>query len=97
MMTRVILDGSDLEQAMRQQMTIIFMISASNALSGIIDTHLVLRVCVDSSHRIRGNRIDTRTLPAEPAVTPSRSSSALHNGSFSDLLSERTRLFSWVH
>ena len=40
-------------------MVIVFMISSSNTLSCIIATHLVLRVCVDSEHRIRGELIDT--------------------------------------
>lgn len=60
MMTRAILDGSDVEQAARLQMIIMFMISASSALSCIVATHLVLRVCVDSEHRIRSDCIDTR-------------------------------------
>ena len=59
MMMRAILDGSDVEQAARLQMIIMFMISSSNALSCIIATHLVLRVCVDSEHRIRGELINT--------------------------------------
>jgi hypothetical protein len=59
MMVRAILDGSDVEQAARLQMVIVFMISSSNTLSCIIATHLVLRVCVDSEHRIRGELIDT--------------------------------------
>ena len=60
MMVRAILDGEDIEQAARLQMIIVFMISASNALSCIVATHLALMVCVDSGHRIRFDRIDTR-------------------------------------
>ena len=60
MMVRAILDGADREQAARLQMIIVFMISASNALSCIVATHLALMVCVDSERRIRLDRIDTR-------------------------------------
>jgi hypothetical protein len=60
MMTRAILDGSDVKQAAQMQMIIMFMIAASNTLSCIIATHLVLRTCIDSEHRIRSNCIDTR-------------------------------------
>jgi len=60
MMMRAILDGIDVEQAARLQMIIMFMISASNALSCIVATHLALMVCIDSEHRIRLDRIDTR-------------------------------------
>ena len=59
MMTRAILDGSDVEQAARLQIVVMFMIAASNALSCIIATHSVLRLCVDSEYRIRGDRINT--------------------------------------
>jgi hypothetical protein len=59
MMVRAILDGADTEQAARLQMIIVFMISASNALSCIIATHLALMACVDSECRIRLDRIDT--------------------------------------
>ncbi len=60
MMMRAILDGTDVEQAARLQMIIVFMISTSNALSCIVATHLALMVCVDSEHRIRLDRIDAR-------------------------------------
>jgi hypothetical protein len=60
MMTRAILDGSDVQQAARLQIVIAFMIAASNALSCIIATLLVLRLCVDSEYRVRGDCIDTR-------------------------------------
>ena len=60
MMTRAILDGSDVQQAARLQIVITFMIAASNALSCIVATLLVLRLCVDSKYRIRGDCIDTR-------------------------------------
>jgi len=58
MMMRAILDGTDVEQAARLQMIIMFMISASNALSCIVATHLALLVCIDSERRIRLDRID---------------------------------------
>ena len=57
---RAILDGTDVEQAVRLQMIIISMISASNALSCIVATYLALLVCVDSERRIRLDRIDAR-------------------------------------
>ena len=60
MMMRAILDGTDVERAARRQMIIMFMISASNALSCIAATHLALLVCVDSERRIRLDRIDAR-------------------------------------
>jgi hypothetical protein len=60
MMMRAILDGTDVEQAARLQMVIMFMISASNALSCIVSTLLALMVCVDSEHHIRLDRIDAR-------------------------------------
>jgi hypothetical protein len=60
MMMRAILDGTDMERAARLQMIIMFMISASNALSCIVATHLALLVCVDSERRIRMDRIDAR-------------------------------------
>jgi hypothetical protein len=60
MMMRAILDGTDVQQAVRLQMIIMFMISASNALSCLVATHLALLVCVDSDHRIRLDRIDAR-------------------------------------
>ncbi len=57
---RAILDGTDMERAARLQMIIMFMISASNALSCIVATHLALLVCIDSERRIRLDRIDAR-------------------------------------
>jgi len=60
MMMRAILDGTDMERAARLQMIIMFMISASNALSCIVATHLALLVCIDSERRIRLDRIDAR-------------------------------------
>ena len=56
MMTRAILEGSDV-QAARLKIIITFMIAASNALSCIIATHLVLRSYVDSEYRIRSHCI----------------------------------------
>lgn len=51
------LNGSDVEQEARQQMITMFMIAASNALSCIVATHLVLKACIDSEHRIRAESI----------------------------------------
>ena len=59
-MTGAILGGADVAQAARLQMIIMFMISASSVLSCIIVTLLTLYVCVDSEHRIRGDRIYAR-------------------------------------
>jgi hypothetical protein len=53
------LNGSDVEQDARQQMVIMFMIAASNALSCIVATYLVLKACIDSEYRIRAESIDT--------------------------------------
>ena len=63
MMTGAILGGADVHQAARLQMIIIFMISASSALSCMIITLFTLYVCVDSEHRIRSDRIHTRPHP----------------------------------
>lgn len=60
MMTGAILGGSSVEQAARLQMVIMFMISSSAALSSIIVTALTLGIVVDSEHRVRIDRIDTR-------------------------------------
>jgi hypothetical protein len=60
MMMHAILDGTDVEQAVRLQMIIMFMISTSNALSCIVAAHLALMICVDSERRIRLDRIDAR-------------------------------------
>ena len=60
MMTGAILGGADVQQAARLQMIIMFMISASSALSSMIATCFVLSVCVDSEHRIRSDRIELR-------------------------------------
>ncbi|KAI0833562.1 UPF0014-domain-containing protein [Trametes gibbosa] len=60
MMTGAILGGSSVEQAARLQMVIMFMISSCTALSSIVVTILALGVVVDSEHRVRTDRIDTR-------------------------------------
>ena len=60
MMTGAILGGSSVEQAARLQMVIMFMISSSTALSSIIVTVITLGIVVDSEHRVRLDRIDTR-------------------------------------
>lgn len=60
MMTGAILGGSSVEQAARLQMVIMFMISSCTALSSIVVTIFALGVVVDSEHRIRADRIDTR-------------------------------------
>ena len=59
-MTGAILGGSSVEQAARLQMVIMFMISSSTALSSIVTTILALGVVVDTEHRVRTDRIDTR-------------------------------------
>jgi len=86
MMMRAILDGTDVEQAVRLQMIIMFMImiSASNALSCIVATHLTLLACVDSEHRIRLDCIDARP----HWLWQWR----ISNGGHSDPVSERTHL-----
>ncbi len=60
MMTGAILGGSDVNQASRLQMVIMFMISSSSVMACIIVTLFTLYVCVDSEHRIRSDRIYTR-------------------------------------
>jgi hypothetical protein len=60
MMSGAILGGADVQQAARLQMIIMFMITASCALACIVATLLALSVCVDSEHRIRSERIDSR-------------------------------------
>lgn len=60
MMTGAILGGADVGQAARLQMVIMFMICASSTLSCIAATLLTLYECVDSEHRIRGDRILTQ-------------------------------------
>ena len=60
MMTGAILGGSSVQQAARLQMVIMFMISSSTALSSIIVTVITLGIVVDSEHRVRLDRIDTR-------------------------------------
>ena len=69
MMTGAILGGADVEQAARLQMIIMFMISASCVFSCIIATLCTLYVCVDSEHRIRGDRIDTRPHALQRAMS----------------------------
>jgi len=60
MMIRTTLSGTDIEQATRLQIIITFLMAASNALSCIVATHLVLWICVDSEQHIRCNCIETR-------------------------------------
>lgn len=60
MMTGAILGGSSVEQAARLQMVIMFMISSCTALSSIVTTIFALSVVVDTEHRVRTDRIDTR-------------------------------------
>ena len=69
MMTGAILGGANVHQAARLQMIIIFMISASSALSCMIVTLITLYVCVDSEHRIRSDRIYTRPHPFRRACS----------------------------
>lgn len=59
-MTGAILGGSSVQQAARLQMVIMFMISSCTALSSISTTILALSVVVDTEHRIRADKIDSR-------------------------------------
>ena len=60
MMTGAILGGSSVQQAARLQIVIMFMISASTALSAIVSTVLTLSIVIDAEDRIRLERIDDR-------------------------------------
>jgi hypothetical protein len=60
MIARTILEGSYLEQALRQQMITVFIITTSNALLCVVATRLVLWACVNSEHHIRADCIDMR-------------------------------------
>ena len=59
MIIRIVLGGTDVEQSVRLQIIITFMIAASTSLSCIVATHFVLWICIDSEQRIRPNSIDT--------------------------------------
>jgi uncharacterized protein (TIGR00245 family) len=59
MMTGAILGGAAVEQAAKLQMVIMFMISASAALSAISTTVLALGITVDAEHRVRTDRIES--------------------------------------
>ena len=52
MIARTILEDSYSERALQQQMIAAFMTAASNALSCVVATCVVLWVCVDSEHHI---------------------------------------------
>ena len=52
--------GTDVGQAARLQMIIMFIISASSVLACIIVTLFTLNVCVDWGHRIQSDRIHRR-------------------------------------
>ena len=60
MMIRMVLGSKDIEQSVRLQIIITFMIAASTTLSCIVATHFVLWICVDSEQNIRSNSINTR-------------------------------------
>ncbi|KAK4684718.1 UDP-glucose/iron transport system permease protein, partial [Tremellales sp. Uapishka_1] len=60
MMTGAIVGGKSVEQAARLQMIIMFMISASSALSVLIALLFALTTLVDSNHRIRLDKLDSR-------------------------------------
>jgi hypothetical protein len=62
-MTFAMLAGSDVEEEARQQMITMFMIATSNALSCIIATYLVLKVCINSERRIRMGSFDVDPRP----------------------------------
>src|SRR5713226_2246966 len=95
MIARTILEGSYLEQAMRQQMITVFMITVSNALSCAIATHLVLWVCVNSEHHI-----DTRphvlvraySSAVDATISFLRGEVRICNGGYPEQPSERTPL-----
>ena len=60
MMIRMVLGSTDIEQSVRLQIIITFMIATSTTLSCIVATHFVLWICVDSEQHIRSNSIKTR-------------------------------------
>ncbi|EIW68639.1 hypothetical protein TREMEDRAFT_31647 [Tremella mesenterica DSM 1558] len=60
MMTGAIVGGKSVEQAARLQMIIMFMISASSALCTLGALVFALSTLVDSQHRIRPDRLDSR-------------------------------------
>ncbi|ORY25362.1 hypothetical protein BCR39DRAFT_544483 [Naematelia encephala] len=60
MMTGAIVGGKSVEQAARLQMIIMFMISASSALCTLAALFFSLNTIVDTRHRIRPDRIDSR-------------------------------------
>lgn len=60
MMTGAILGGSSISQAVKLQIIIMFMISASSALVCIITAVITLATVVDEDHRVRPDRVDVR-------------------------------------
>jgi len=60
MIAGAILGGSSVDQAVKLQMIIMFMISASTALALIVTTVLSLGVVIDADHRVRSDRVDIR-------------------------------------
>ncbi|CAD6567355.1 MAG: hypothetical protein TREMPRED_003558 [Tremellales sp. Tagirdzhanova-0007] len=60
MMTGAIVGGKPVEQAAKLQMIIMFMIAASSALSTLVALLFALTTLVDSQHRIRLDRLDSR-------------------------------------
>jgi len=61
MMTGALLGGASVDQAAKLQMVIMFMISASAALSSIVATVLALNIVLDAEHRVRNDRIYSET------------------------------------
>jgi hypothetical protein len=59
-MTGAIIGGQSVEQAARLQMIIMFMISASSALCVFMAMLFALSTLIDSQHRIRLDRLDSR-------------------------------------
>jgi 5,10-methylene-tetrahydrofolate dehydrogenase/methenyl tetrahydrofolate cyclohydrolase len=97
---RTILEGSYLEQALRQQTITVFMITTSNVLSCVVATHLVLWVCVDSEHHIRADCIDMRphvllrtySNAIDAVISFLRGDVRVYSGGYPEPPSERTPL-----
>ncbi|KAJ3886368.1 UPF0014-domain-containing protein [Lentinula edodes] len=62
MMTGAILGGSSVERAAKLQMIIMFFLSASTALASICSAGYTISVVVDREHRIRQDRIYSKSL-----------------------------------
>ena len=60
-MTGALLGGAPVQQAARLQMVIMFMIAAASALAAILVTVAALATIVDRQHRVRPERVDSRS------------------------------------